>query len=53
MYNSDEDEAKLGEETLAAFFNQFEKDIYTKLVLEVLFEELCRKRENKKPTQNQ
>ena len=40
MNDSNEDETKLAEDTLAAFFNQFDKDIYTKLVLEALFEEL-------------
>ena len=40
MNNSHEDEGKLADETLAAFFSQFDKDVHTKLVLEVLFEEL-------------
>jgi hypothetical protein len=31
---------QLAEETFSAFFGQFTKDEYTKLVLEVLFEEL-------------
>jgi hypothetical protein len=40
MNYSNEDECQLADETIAAFFEQFDKDIYTKLVLESLFEEL-------------
>lgn len=41
MDNLNENEAvQLAEETFAEFFGQFTKDEYTKLVLEVLFEEL-------------
>ena len=39
MENS-EDENKLAEETLVAFFSQFKKDEHTKLVLELVFKEL-------------
>jgi hypothetical protein len=37
---SEEEAKKLAEETFVAFFSQFKRDEYTKLVLQVLFEEL-------------